>query len=96
MYFITELRWRADRVEHIARHEVEPEEFEEALFGDRRGILKFAGKAESDPSNMMYRHLGRTAEGRYLFLVLMYYGDGVALPVTARDMSDAERRRYSR
>lgn len=96
MHFIKELWWRDDRVEHIGRHEVSPDEFEEALFEDRRGILKFADESESDPSNRMYRHLGRTGAGRYLFLVLMYYGEGTALPVTARDMNDAERRRYSR
>lgn len=96
VHFIAELRWREDRVEHIARHEVSPDEFEDALFGDPRGILKYAGRAESDPSNRMYRHLGRTGAGRYLFLVLMYHGDGGALPVTARDINDAERRRYSR
>jgi hypothetical protein len=32
---IRELRWRDDRVEHIARHDVVPAEVEAAVFYDR-------------------------------------------------------------
>jgi len=31
---IHELIWTQDRIDHIARHRVVPEEFEEACFGD--------------------------------------------------------------
>ncbi len=93
---IRELRWRDDRVEHIARHEVVPEEVEEAVFEDRGALLENAGPAKRDPARTVYVLLGRTGAGRYLMVVLIHEGGGVAMPITARDMSQAERRRYSR
>jgi uncharacterized DUF497 family protein len=33
---------------------------------------------------------------RYLFTALLYTSGGVAMPLTARDMTDTERRRYRR
>ncbi|MBA2625019.1 MAG: BrnT family toxin [Acidimicrobiia bacterium] len=94
---IQRLFWRPDRVEHILkRHEVTPEEVEEALFDDSRGLLLKVGSAERNPEETVYRYLGRTAGGRYLFVALIYTGHGEALPLTARDMDGAERRRYSR
>jgi uncharacterized DUF497 family protein len=94
---IQRLFWRQDWVEHILeRHEVTPEEVEEALFGDSRGLLLKVGPAERDPEETAYRYLGRTAAGRYLLVALIYMGQGEALVLTARDMDSAERRRYSR
>ena len=94
---IRRLFWRPDRVEHILeRHGVTPEEVEEALFDDDRGLLLKVGPAERDPEETVYRYLGRTAAGRYLVVALIYMGQGEALPLTARDMDGAERRRYSR
>ena len=94
---IQRLFWRPDRVEHILeRHEVTPEEVEEAVFGDSRGLLLKVGPAEKDPEETVYRYLGRTSAGRHLFVALIYLGRGEALPLTARDMDGAERRRYSR
>ena len=93
--------WRPDRVEHIARHGVTPQEFEEALFSDRGRLLKRVGPAERNPNETIYRCLGRTEAGRYLFMAMLRYADerrvnGEALPVMARDMTDSERRRYAR
>ena len=52
---IQRLFWRPDRVEHILeRHEVTPEEVEEALFGDSRGHLLKVGPAERDPEETVY------------------------------------------
>jgi uncharacterized protein len=93
---IRELYWRADRVDHILRHDVVPEEVEEAIFDDRRGILSKAGQARRNPEETVYRYLGRTSAGRYLFVALIYLGGGNALPLTARDMTESERRRYLR
>ena len=98
---IQRLDWRTDRVEHIARHGITPQEFEEALFTDRGRLLKRVGPAERNPSETIYRCMGRTEAGRYLFPVMLRYADGrtgsgEALPVMARDMTDRERRRYSR
>lgn len=96
MHHVIELYWRVDRVEHIARHNVMPGEFEEALFDDEHGLLSGGEAARRDPQERLYRYLGRTRAGRYLFLVMIYMGEGVAEPVSARDMTRTERRRYSR
>lgn len=96
MVWIRSLDWRPDRVEHIARHGVDPDEVEEAVFDDPRGLLLKMGPAERNPDETVYRHLGRTEAGRYLLVALLYVGQGEALPLTARDMNDAEKRRYLR
>lgn len=50
--------------------------------------------AERDPSEMIYQFFGRTEAGRYPMIALLYLGGGVAMPITARDMTAAERRRF--
>ena len=40
----------------------------------------------------MYEYYGRTLDGRYLLVALLYIGQGVAMPLTARDMTRTERR----
>lgn len=91
---IRELYWRPDRVEHIARHDVTPEEVEEAVFADRRGLLLRVGPAERGPDETVYWFLGRTSGGWDLLVALLYIEDGIAMPLTARDMDESERRRY--
>ena len=44
----------------------------------------------------MYYVLGRAAAGRYLFCVVIRLPDGKGYPVTARPMTDREKRRYKR
>lgn len=88
--------WRHDREEHIARHGVSREEVEEAVFEDRARMLLRRGPAERNPDETIYQHLGRTEAGRYLFTALLYTGGGEAILLTARDMTDTERRRYQR
>ncbi len=83
-------------MEHIARHDVTPDEVEEAL-ADRRRLIVKAGLAERNPDEVVYRVYGRTRAGRYLFVpLLLYEGGEEALPLTARDMTEKERRRYGR
>lgn len=67
---------RDDRVEHVGRHEVVPEEVEEAVFEDRGALLEKAGPARRDPAQTVYVLLGRTAAGRYLMVVLIHEGGG--------------------
>jgi hypothetical protein len=38
--------------------------------------------------------LGPTIAGRYLFCVVIQFPDGRGYPITARPMTDNERRRY--
>ncbi len=42
----------------------------------------------------MYAALGRTGAGRYLIVFFVRKPDGRALVVSARTMTDAERKRY--
>lgn len=79
--------WNKINVAHIAEHHVLPEEAEEACFYDRPLILRGRGKN-------VYYALGQTHAGRYLCVILRDYGKGIGKPITARDMSDNERRRY--
>lgn len=58
--------WPEDRVEHIARHGVTPEEVEEACFGPA-----LVQRAKSEGVNPVYYVLGQTASGRHLFCVVI-------------------------
>jgi uncharacterized protein len=86
---IRELIWPEDRVDHVARHSIAPEEVEEVCFG-RPLVLR----AKSQGENPVYYVLGQTAAGRYLFCVIIHFPDGKGYPVTARPMTDNEKRRY--
>jgi uncharacterized protein len=83
---IYEIIWPKDRIEHIARHSVSPEEFEEVCFS-RSLVLK----AKSQGANPVYYVLGQTNSGRYLFCVVIQFPGGKAYPVTARSMTDKEK-----
>jgi uncharacterized DUF497 family protein len=86
---IDELLWPQDRIEHIARHSVTTDEVEEVCFG-----RPFVQRGKSQGENPVYYVLGQTDVGRYLFCVVIQFPDGKGLPVTARAMTDRERRRF--
>jgi len=86
---INQLIWPQDRIEHISHHEVEPEEFEEVCFGKS---LVLRGKSEGP--NPVYYVLGQTSAGRYLFCVVIAFPDSNGYPVTARPMTEKEKRRF--
>ena len=88
---IEELVWPRDRIEHIARHAVTPEEVEQVCFG--RPLVQ---RAKSYGENPVYYVLGQTDAGRYLFSVVIQFPDGKGYPVTARSMTDNEQRRFRR
>ena len=44
----------------------------------------------------VYAALGRTDSGRYLIVVFVYRKDKQALILSARDMTQSERRRYEK
>lgn len=92
---IRDLYWRQDRVEHIGRHSVLPEEVDDAVFEDASGLLLRVGRAERNPEEIVYRYFGRTEAGRYLMVALLYLGEGLAMPLTARDMTPGEQRRFN-
>jgi uncharacterized protein len=88
---ISEFVWTEDRITHIGRHSVEVEEFEDVCFGK---ALVLRAKAEG--KNPVYYVLGETEAGRHLFCVVISFPDGKGYPVTAREMTENERQRYSR
>ena len=84
---INDLEWALDRIEHIARHGITPEEVEED-FGS--GPLFRRGRGG------VYEAWGQTESGRYVLVIFRYLGHNRAWPITARDMDENEKRVVSR
>lgn len=80
------LDWDDWNEQHIGRHGVSRDEVEEACFGNL-WVLRSTGEGKRPA-------FGRTDAGRYLFIVLADRGEGIYYPVSARDMTLTERRRY--
>jgi uncharacterized DUF497 family protein len=87
---ISQFVWSDDRIAHIGRHNVLPEEFEEICFG-----YALVLRAKSTGKNPVYYVLGETEAGRHLLCVVISFPDGKGYPVPARDMTEAEKRRYA-
>lgn len=88
---VRELLWPQDRLDHIARHNVRPDEVEEVFFGK-----PFVRNAKSRGENPVYYVYGQTNAGRYLFCVVIQFPDSKGYPITARSMTDKEKRQYRR
>ena len=88
---ITRFNWLRDRIDHIAYHDVHPEEVEEVCFS--QSLIQ---RTKSSGKNPVYYVLGQTESGRYLFCVVIQFPGGIGYPVTARPMTDKEKRRYNR
>lgn len=88
---ISDILWPVDRVEHIAKHNVDMHEVEEVCFGEPLVL-----RAKSKGDNPVYYILGQTASGRYLFCVIIHFPDGKGYPVTARDMTSKEKNRFQK
>jgi uncharacterized DUF497 family protein len=86
---IRELLWPEDRIDHISRHDVSPEEYEEVCFGSPLVL-----RAKSTGANPVYHVLGESLAGRHLLCILIQFPDGKGYPVTARPMTPRERQRY--
>ncbi len=86
---INELIWPQDRVDHIARHGVTPEEVEQVCFGN-----PLVERAKSRGENPVHYVRGQTDAGRYLLCVIIVLPDAKGYPVTARDMTEREKQRY--
>ena len=69
------------------KHDVEPEEAEEAFFNPPYKVRR----AESGK----YLLYGRSEAGRYLFIVFAWEGRRIKV-ISARDMNKSERRFYQR
>ena len=86
---VKELHWNRSQIEHIAQHNVTPEEVEEVCSSN-----PFVQRTKTRGDNPVYHVLGQTHAGRYLFSVIIQFPDGKGYPVTARPMTDKEKRRY--
>src|ERR1700681_732707 len=86
---IEEFVWPEDRIEHIARHGVTPEEMEEVCFAN--AVVR---RTRSEGENPVYYVLGQTDAGRYLFCVVIRFPDGNGYLVTAREMTTKEKLRF--
>jgi uncharacterized DUF497 family protein len=78
--------WDDNNIEHIARHNVTPDEVEDIAFDDEPWIRK--GR---EGTRYM---LGYTVAGRYLFTVYTLTSKGVARVITAMDMDEKTRKLY--
>ncbi|MDQ2811848.1 MAG: BrnT family toxin [Actinomycetota bacterium] len=83
-----EIRWTDKSEDHIAGHNVTPEEVEQVVYTRPRLVLKGTEGTEYV--------FGTTESGRYLLVVLAESIDGRAYVVTARDMTDTERQAFRR
>ena len=91
---IESLIWLRDIVDKLAwKHQVEPEEVEEAL--NNQPKIRFVEKGERKGEDV-YMALGQTEAGRYLAILFIYKKTKEALIVSARDMADKERRQYGK
>lgn len=79
--------WDDENVAHIARHAVSPDEVEEVLVGDP--VVLRGGDDR-------YFAYGRTENDRWLFAVYVTRPRGRVRVLTARDMTDREKRLYRR
>ena len=85
MRVISSIRWTTERIEHIARHGIKPEEVEEACFNENDVPLVRSGK-----ENLHYV-FGKTDSGRFLFVVVKSIRPGEVRLITARDMNAWEK-----
>ncbi|MCX6031250.1 MAG: hypothetical protein NT169_18365 [Chloroflexi bacterium] len=90
---IAYLRWDDWNVEHIAEHSVEVEEVE-WVCRSMASWMRHAGTTGHGLSR--YYVYGQTESGRYLFVVLDREVEQLFYTVTARDMTDNERKGYKR
>lgn len=91
---ITGFIWLEDIVQKLLwKHAVTQEEVAE-IFATRPRF-RFVEKGHHSGENV-YAAFGQTAGGRYLAIFFVYKKGGLALVLSARDMTDSERRRYAK
>lgn len=81
-----EVHWSEESEAHIARHGIDPDEVEEALYGKPRWTRPGRGDTTE-----IY---GITNAGRHLLIIISEGADGRDWVVTAREMTATERRTF--
>jgi uncharacterized DUF497 family protein len=88
------LIWLDEIVEKLGRkHRVEAYEVEELFAGNPKFRFVERGNQEGED---VYAALGQTEGGRYLITFFIWKIDHRALPISARNMTPRERKRYAR
>ena len=80
------LIWDEANEAHMARHQVTPDEVEDVVHDARSRVLRTHTERRLV--------IGRTSAGRWLLVVLAQAGADQSYPITARDLTPAEKRRY--
>lgn len=91
---ITDIIWKEGVVEKlIGKHAVSIAEAEEVLLSRPvvRRIVKGRVRGED-----VYAAMAQIASGRYLIVFFIDKKQGIALPISARDMDPAERKYYAK
>ena len=84
--------WKEQFIEKLAdKHGVATDEVEEVLFSSPHVRLAEKGRMKGEN---LYAAYGQTASGRYLIVFFIRKRRATALPISAREMSAAERRYY--
>ena len=91
---ITRIIWLEDIVEKLRwKHNVEEQEVLEVLENRPKFQRKEAGYREGED---VYAAFGQTNTGRLLSVFFVYTLDKRAIIVSARDMTEKERRKYAK
>ena len=91
---ISSIIWLEEIVEKInAKHQVGLDEVREVL--NSSSHFRFIEKGHR-PGENVYSALGQTDSGRYLIIFFVYKKGNQALILSARDMTNAERKRYEK
>ena len=86
--------WKDQFVEKLAgKHGVEIEEVEEVLFIHPHVRLFEKGRIKGEN---LYAAYGQTKAGRYLVIFFVLKNRIAALPISARDMTQSERKYYDK
>jgi uncharacterized DUF497 family protein len=89
-----EVIWKDKFVDKIeGRHKVTTDEVEEVLFSKPHTRRAEKGHVRGEDLYVAY---AQTHGGRYLVVFFVHKHQSVALPISARDMTQSERRYYER
>lgn len=89
-----EIIWKDVFVEKLeVKHRVSTDEVEDVLFGKPHVRRAQKGRVKGED---LYAAYSQTAGGRYLIVFFIRKEQSAALPISARDMTDSERRYYER
>ena len=89
-----EVIWKDRFVDKIEiKHGVSTDEVEEIIFGKPHVRRSRKGNVKGED---LYAAYGQTESGRYLIVFFICKEQTAALPISARDMTDSERKFYER